>query len=70
MIESAEGSAWLLHNITKPTAWRGDAQILEKEEEEARLMDRCEVKRTEWAKHWQCSETVQNVENKPWKIKN
>ena len=23
MIKSAEGSAWLLHKITKATAWRG-----------------------------------------------
>ena len=28
MIKSAEGSAGLLHKITKPTAWRGGAQIL------------------------------------------
>ena len=27
-IKSAEGSAGLLHNITKPAAWRGGAQIL------------------------------------------
>ena len=41
MIKSAEGSAGLLHEITKPTPWRGGAQILEKEEEDARLLDRC-----------------------------
>ena len=29
MIKSAEGSAGLLHKITKPAAWRGGAQILE-----------------------------------------
>ena len=28
MIKSAEGRAGLLHKITKPTAWRGGAQIL------------------------------------------
>ena len=33
MIKSAEGSGGLLHKITKPTAWRGGAQILKKEEE-------------------------------------
>ena len=33
MVESAEGSAGLLHKITKPTAWRGGAQILEKKED-------------------------------------
>ena len=53
------GSAVLLHKITKPTAWRGGAQILEKEEEDVRLLDRCEAKRKEWAKHWQCNEVVQ-----------
>ena len=51
----------------KPTAWRGGTQILEKEEEDARLMDRCEAKRKEWAKHWQFGESVQNMEDKPQK---
>ena len=66
-ITSAEGSASLLHKISKPTAWRGGAQILVDEEEDARLLGRCEAKRKEWAKHWQCDEEVQNVEEKPWK---
>ena len=52
MIKSAEGSAGLLREITKPAAWIGGAQILKKEED-ARLLDRCEAKRKEWAKHWQ-----------------
>ena len=30
MMKSADGSAGLLHRITKPTPWRGVAQILEK----------------------------------------
>ena len=48
MIKSAEGRAGLLHRIMKPTAWRGGAQILKKEEEEhVRLLDRCEAKRKE-----------------------
>ena len=51
MMKSAEGSAGHLHQITKPTAWRGGAQILKKEEENARLLDRCEAERKEWAKH-------------------
>ena len=42
MIKSAEGSAGLLHKITKPTAWRGEAQILKKEEEDVRLLNRWE----------------------------
>ena len=69
MIKSAEGSAGLLHKITKPTPWRGGAQILEKEEEVARWSDRCEAKRGEWSKHWQRSEEVQNMKSKPWKNK-
>ena len=67
MIKSAEGSAGLLHNFSKPTAWRGGAQILKKEEENVMLLDHCEAKRKEWAKHQQCYESVQNVEDKPWK---
>ena len=46
MIKSAEVNASLLHKISKPTAWRR-AQILEKGEEDARLMDRCEAKMKE-----------------------
>ena len=67
MIQSAEGSAGLLHIITKPTMWRGGVQILKEEEEDARLLDRCEAKREEWAKHWQCDEEIQNMQNKPWR---
>ena len=68
MIKSAQGSAGLLHKITKPTMWRGGVHILKKEEEDARLMmDRCEAKRKEWAKHWHCDEEIQNVQNKPWR---
>ena len=66
MIKSAEGSAGLLHKLTKPTAWRGGAQILKKEEEDARLLDRCEAKRKERAKHWQCDESIQNLEDMLW----
>ena len=67
MIKSAEGSAGLLHKISKLSAWRGGAQILKKEEEDARLIDRCEAKRKEWAKHWKCNESSQNLEDKQWK---
>ena len=67
MIKSAEGSAGLWHKITKPTAWRGGAQISKKEEEDVRLLDRCEAKRKEWAMLWQCDESVQNMEDKLWK---
>ena len=55
MIKSAEGSAGLLHKVTRPTPWSGGAQILEKGEEDARLLDRCEAKRKEWSIHWQCN---------------
>ena len=44
MIKSAEGSGALLHKITKPTMWRGGVQILKEEEEDARLLDRCEAR--------------------------
>ena len=67
MIKSAEGSAGLLHKITKPTNWRRGVQILEKEEEDAKLLERCEAKRKEWSKHWQCNEEVQNMQDKPWR---
>ena len=63
MIKSVEESAGLLHNLSKPTAWRGGAQILVNEEEDATLLDRCKAKWNEWAKHWQCDEEVLNVEN-------
>ena len=66
MIKSAEGSAGLLHKITKPTAWRGGAQILKKEEEDARLLDRCEAKRKEGQSIGSVMADVQNLEDKPW----
>ena len=66
MIKSADGSARLLHKITKPTAWRG-VQILKKEEEDAKPLARCEEKRKEWASNWQCGKEVQNQKNKPWR---
>ena len=50
MIKSAEGSAGLFLKTTKPTMLRGGVQILNKEEEDARLLDRCEAKRKEWEK--------------------
>ena len=31
------------------------------------MLDRCEAKRKEWAKHWHCNEEVQDLEDKPWK---
>ena len=67
MIKSAEGSAGHLHKISKPTMWRGGVQILKKEEEHARLLDRCEAKKKEWSKHWQCDDEVQNMRNTPWR---
>ena len=45
MVKSSDGSVRLLHKITKPTAWRGVAQMLKKEEEDVRLLDSCEAKR-------------------------
>ena len=51
MIKSAEGSAGLLHKITQPKPWTRGAQILEKEEEDVRLLDRFEAKRKEWSIH-------------------
>ena len=39
----------------------------EEEEEDAKLLDRCEAKRKEWAKHSQCDEEIQNMQNKPWR---
>ena len=67
MIKSAEGSDGLLHKITWPTPLEERAQILEKEEDNARLLDRCDAKREEWSIHWQCNEEVQIMKDKLWK---
>ena len=53
--------------MTKPTAWRGGKQILKNEEEDAKPLTRCEEKRKEWAKHWQCGTEVQDLKDKPWR---
>ena len=66
MSKGAEWSAGLLHKITKPTPWRGGVQILKKEEEDG-LLDRCEAMMKEWAKHWQCDEDVQKMQDKLWR---
>ena len=42
-------------------------QILKEEEQDAKLSDRCEAKRKEWAKHWQCDEEILNMKNKSWR---
>ena len=65
--EDCGGKCGTLAQITKPTAWRGGAQILKKAEEDARLLDRCEAKRKELAKYWQYDEDVENLKDKPWK---
>ena len=67
MIRSAEGSAGLLHKIPKPTPRVEGAQILKKEEEDARLLDPCEAKKEGWATQWHSDESVQEEEDKPWK---
>ena len=67
MIESAEGSAGRLHKITKPRMWRRGVQILEKEEEDARLLTVVKQKEKNGQKHWQCDEDAQNMQDKPWR---
>ena len=52
-IVGAEGSG-LLHKITQPTALIGGVQVLKEEEKDVRPLARCEEKRKERAKHWQC----------------
>ena len=42
-------------------------KILEKEEEDAKLLARCQAKRKEWSDHWQCNEEIQKMQNKPWR---
>ena len=67
MIKRAEGSAGLLHKITKPTMWRRGVKILKKDEEDANLLERCKAERREWSTHWQCNEEIHNMQNKPWR---
>ena len=40
MIRSANERTRLLHNVTKPTAWRGGVQILKEKEEDAKPLVR------------------------------
>ena len=65
MIESAEGSAGLLHKITKPAPRRGGAQIFERRRRGCEVaLDRFEAKRKERSIHWQCNEEVQDMKDK------
>ena len=58
MIPSVEGAGFL-HRITKPAAWRGGLQVLEDLEGDVKPTRRCEEKKKEWAKHWQCDSEAQ-----------
>ena len=51
MINSAEGSAGLLHRTSKPTAWWRGVQILVNEEEDAMMLDRCAAKKERMGKN-------------------
>ena len=42
-------------------------QILKEKEEDAKPLPRCEEKRKEFAKLWQCDTEVQDLNGKPWK---
>ena len=65
LFKSADGSAGFCTRSRNPQHGEEVHRFWKKEEEDAGLMDRCEAKRREWAKHWQCDEEVQNLEDKP-----
>ena len=67
MIKSAEGSALLLPKIRSQRCGGGGVQILEKEEGDARLPDRCEAKRKECSIHLHCNEEIQSMQDEPWR---
>ena len=56
MIQSAEGSAGLPHQNTKPTMWKGRSTIF--------FFGK---KRKEWSVHWQCDEEMQSLQDEPWR---
>ena len=62
LLDSAEGGAGMLHNITKPRPWRGGAQVIEHVFEDAQLLKRVEGKRQEWQEHWQV-DTAEQVKD-------
>ena len=53
------------NNITKPTPWRGGAQIMEEVFEDAQLLKRVEVKRPDREEHWQLDTPEAVINNKP-----
>ena len=63
MTKSADGRTAPLKKITKPKARRREVQILKEAEEDVKPLARCEEKRKEWAKHWQCDTEVRNFED-------
>ena len=42
--------------VTKPTSWRGGAQIFARVDDDAAYEARSKVKYNEWKKHWQVGE--------------
>ena len=61
------GKSRFLHKIPKSAAWKGGLRVLEECEEDVKHMTRCEEKRKEWAKRWQCDSALQSMEDKPWR---
>ena len=69
MIKSVEGSAGLaLDHEARSMEW--ESADLGDGEEDVRPLGRCEAKRKEWSKQWQCDASVQNMEDKLWNMKN
>ena len=60
------GCRFLSQNL-EAGCWRGGLQVLEDLEEDAERMRRCEEKRKERARHWQCDSDVQSAEERPWR---
>ena len=61
----AEGGVKTLHQVSKPTPWRGGATHSRTTEEDAAEGTRIGATFQEWSKHWHVGEEVQE-QDKPW----
>ena len=66
MIKQRRRQCWTSPQINEANNVEWRSADTEERQEDARLLDRCEAIWKDWAKHWQCDVSVQNVEDKPW----
>ena len=67
-ILSAQGGATMLHQVAKPSLWRGGASLFLTPEKDAAEGNRTGVKFNGWREHWQEVKNIRNSKDH-WRVK-